>query len=156
METNSTWFHNIIDVMSTYCAFFRESTTLGSCSPYGPTAPLIRSSCHTLTSNTAQENIILNLDHAFPGKYPFILKYHHRSYEMNIPQVFQLMGELSTINTSTTYRELPLWGNINGNQTGRTAPYWDQNPSNLHSQEKQSIIEIQNIVSSNYYVENPL
>uniref|UniRef100_A0A1Y1LSF2 Uncharacterized protein n=1 Tax=Photinus pyralis TaxID=7054 RepID=A0A1Y1LSF2_PHOPY len=155
MDTNSTWFHNIIDIMSVYSTFFKESTTLGSCSPHGPTAPLVRSRFTNLSSRIAAENIIFHLDHAFPDTIPYRLRYSHRSYEMNIPQNYQLLGEFAAVNTSADFRGLPFWGRFNGENTGREGPYWNQNPSNLHTLEEENILEIENLIANNYFIENP-
>ncbi|KAK9877661.1 hypothetical protein WA026_019331 [Henosepilachna vigintioctopunctata] len=152
---NSTWFHNIIDVMSTYCTFFKESGTLSLCSPQGPSTSLIRSRLHHLSSLNAGQNIVGNLEHAFPGIYPFDLIYEHRSYELVIPQIHQLMGEYSAINTSANYRTLNFWGDFNNQNSGRSGPYWIQNPSNLHTMEELALQEVEPIIADNYFVANP-
>lgn len=156
MENDSSWFLNIIEVMTVYCSFFKESSNLGACSPNGPTGSLIRSRLHHLSSPTANENIVNHLQTAFPGKYPFTLTYEHRSFELNIPQAYQLMGQFCAANTSSRYRGLPIWGDFNNLNTGREGPYWNQNPSTLSSKEENSIIEIEDIISTEYFIENPL
>ncbi|XP_050510000.1 uncharacterized protein LOC126886904 [Diabrotica virgifera virgifera] len=151
MDEDSSWFQNVIEVMSIYCGFFKESATLGACSPHGPICGLLRSRLHDLTS----QNIVNNLDRAFPGEYPFQLMYEHRSYEENFPQTYSLMGQLSSINTSTNYPGLEYWGDFNNSRTGRSGPYWNQNPSVSRSAKEDYIQEVENLIRTHYFKEQP-
>lgn len=155
MDQDSTWFKNVIDVMSIYCSFFNESSNLGACSPNGPTSPLVRSRLHNLSSRNADVNVVNTLTHAFPGEYPFQLRYEHRTFETTIPQTYSLMGQLAAVNTSTHYRGLNVYGNFNNEGTGRIGPYWTQTPSHLDSKPEDNIKEVETIVASHYYKEQP-
>lgn len=155
MSNNSTWFHNVVDVMAIYCSFFKESTTLAACSPHGPTCGLLRSRLTTLTSQNAQNNIVNTLTHAFPAQYPFLLRYDHRSYELNMAQNYQLIGQLSAVNTSTNYRGLNAWGNFNNPGTGREGPYWNQNPSLTQSLNEENLDEVESLIGIHYFKEQP-
>ncbi|CAI6355443.1 unnamed protein product [Macrosiphum euphorbiae] len=92
-----SWLERLIPIMSTYCSFFKETATLGHCSPFGPSTGLISSKMTTLTSNNAAGNIIYQLQEAFPDLYQYVQTYDHRSYEISIPQPHQLMGQYSAI-----------------------------------------------------------
>lgn len=149
------WIDRINETMSTYCSFFKDSGNLGQCSPYGPPTGLIRSRLHTITSATAETNIANTLTKWSPEMYPFQLIYDQRSYETNIPQPYQAMGQYACINTSTSYRGLGSWYNLNANNQGRIGPYWLQNPSNLRIAEDKGMSEIGRIVADYYYIEDP-
>lgn len=156
MLEDATWFDTVIPTMATYCSFFKESTTLASCSPSGPTSGLIRSRAFGLTSATAATNVVNTLTHAFPGISPYTLVYDHRSYESSIPQLYMLMGQFSAINTICDYRGLQSWSHINtDNDNGRTGPYWNIQPTRIRQSKDTAFNEIETIVSSHYYIDDP-
>ena len=129
MLNNPEWLGAILPVMSLYSQFFKESTNLGQCSPFVPLTGTIRTRPTTVESNTAALNGIYHLDEALPDEYPYKLIYDQRSYEMAIPQFYQLMGQYSCINTMCDYRGMDIWSRINTIDSGRPGPYWSQNPS---------------------------
>jgi len=89
--------------MITYCSFFKESSNLGA------------------ISETAATNLTLTRS-AFPDVYPYKWIYEQRSYEPAIPQLYQLLGQYSGINTRCDYRGMNAWSRINTPASGRTGP----------------------------------
>uniref|UniRef100_A0A2S2PUI0 Uncharacterized protein n=1 Tax=Schizaphis graminum TaxID=13262 RepID=A0A2S2PUI0_SCHGA len=83
--SNIQWIENLLPTMTTYCSFFKESSNLSLCSPYGPTSSLLSSKMTQLTSDTAATNSATTLTSAFPDVYPFKLIYDQRSFEPAIP-----------------------------------------------------------------------
>lgn len=152
---DTQWIDNLIPIMTRYSMFFKESGNLGQCSITGPTAGLIRSRPTTLTSGNAQANIAFNLTHWGNEIYPFRLVYDQRSFEMNIPQLYQAMGQYASINTSTVYRGMGVWNNLNTVGHGRSGPYWDQHPSYLRYPEDKGMLEVEQIVNNHYFIEDP-
>ena len=115
----------------------------------------VRSRTTTLNSANAQTNGIYHLTEAFPDEYPYKLIYDHRSYEIAIPQLHQLMAQYSCMNTMCDYRGMDIWARINTIGSGRDGPYWDQNRSNLMQTSDSGFAEISDIITSQYYIENP-
>lgn len=154
--TDVSWVDRLIKMMSSYSSYFKNSTNLGGCAPYGPTACLVRSRPFQLTSANAATNVIHTLTHAFPNKGCYVYLYDHRTYEHNIPQVYSMMGRYSCINTLSNYQGLGPYSRINsGHNHGRAGPYWDQNPSILRLATDAAFQTVEDHISTAIYVEQP-
>lgn len=152
---DTAWVDRLIPIMSTYCSFFKDSSNLGACSPYGPQTGLIRARPERFTGRNLADNEINTLENGFPGTHPFLFEYDFRSYEYSIPQMIQSMGQLSAINTSIEKRGLENWSYINSTGPGRTGPYWSQNPTNLERSQVKGLMATKAIVADYYFIENP-
>ncbi|XP_044003450.1 IAA-leucine resistant 2-like [Aphidius gifuensis] len=152
---DTEWLEALIPTMAAYCSFFKESGNLGNCSPSGPTAGLVCSKLTLLTSDTAAANLANTLTSAFPDRYPYSLVYQYRSTESIIPQPYMAMGQYAAINTSCEYHGMADWARINLPNDGRTGPYWDIAPPRLEQLNNNCFGEIQQIIRSCYYIEDP-
>lgn len=147
----SSWFDNIIPIMAEYSTHFKESSHLGDCSPFGPPTGLVSTRLTTLSSQTAALNQIYNLTSAFPGTFPFKYIYDVRSYELEIPQPFQLMAQFAAINTRIDYHGMnPIYTNTPA--TTRQGPYWNQNPSNLRQPNCTAFSNIEELIACHYFI----
>ena len=151
---DTRWMDYVSPMMADYSTFFKESETLGDCSPFGLSTSLVCSEAKLLTSVGTADNLILCLERAFPGKYPFELAYKTRSVEMEIPLLDQAIARYSGTNLQFDHENLDIW-NINTTNHGREGPYWSIQSYNLYSDVEISLDHARQLIPTYYFIEKP-
>lgn len=90
------------------------------------------------------------MNEAFPETIPLSYIYDVRTYELEIPQPYQLMAEYTAINSTIDYNGMqPFF--TNQTDTGRFGPYWNQIPANLRSPNCDGFKLFEDVIRTHYF-----
>lgn len=149
LGTDNTWFGKISPIMSTYCTYFKDSTTLAACSPTNTISPLI-TAVYATTPPPPRENSLATLNHAFPEYAPFTLTAAHTSTEPNLAPASSMLAQAAQLNVQITATNADLWHNVSLIGTTRTGSYWIRSPPLLSSKKESNYKGLEVIINKTF------